>query len=76
LLVAAEVPSSQILVTLMLEAILSSETRFLQEPQSVTSQKTALFEVIIEDIRENEHQDNTDVNKSFHGQNVKLQRRV
>jgi hypothetical protein len=43
LLVTATVPSSLILVTLRMEAIRSSETRLLQEPHGVTSQKTALF---------------------------------
>jgi hypothetical protein len=37
------VPSSPILVTLMKEALSSSETRFLQEPHGVTSQKTPFF---------------------------------
>jgi hypothetical protein len=36
------VPTSPILVTLMMETIHSSET-FLQEPHGVTSQKTELF---------------------------------
>jgi hypothetical protein len=45
LLSANVVPSSQILVTVMMEAIRSSETRFLQEPFGVTSQKTAFFTV-------------------------------
>jgi hypothetical protein len=34
---------SPILVTLMIEALSSSETWFLQEPHGVTSQKTAFF---------------------------------
>jgi hypothetical protein len=42
LLVTANVPSSPILVTLMMEALSSSET-FLQEPHGVTSQKTPFF---------------------------------
>jgi hypothetical protein len=37
------VPSSPILVTLMMEALGSSERRFLQEPHGVTSQKTPCF---------------------------------
>jgi hypothetical protein len=40
---ASVVPSSPILVTLMKEALGSSETRFLQEPHGVTSQKTPVF---------------------------------
>jgi hypothetical protein len=40
---ACIVPSSPILVTLMKEALDFSETRFLQEPHSVTSQKTPFF---------------------------------
>jgi hypothetical protein len=43
LLVMASIPSSPILFTLMMEALSSSETRFLQEPHGVTSQKTAYF---------------------------------
>jgi hypothetical protein len=39
LLVAADVPSSPILVTLMKEAL----SRFLQEPHGITSQKTPFF---------------------------------
>jgi hypothetical protein len=45
LLVTANVPSSPILVTLMMETLRSSETSFLQEPHGVTSQKTAIFTV-------------------------------
>jgi hypothetical protein len=42
LVVTANVaPRSLILVTLMMEAIRSSETSILQEPHGVTSQKTA-----------------------------------
>jgi hypothetical protein len=37
------VPSSPILVTLMKEALRSSETSVLQEPYGVTSQKTPFF---------------------------------
>jgi hypothetical protein len=37
------VPSSPILVTLMMEAIHSSETRFLQGPRGATSHQTAFF---------------------------------
>jgi hypothetical protein len=36
-------PSSPIHVALMMETVRSSETRFLQEPHGVTSQKTAFF---------------------------------
>jgi hypothetical protein len=43
LLVTANVPSSPILVTLMKEALSSSETSFLQEPHGVTSQRTPFF---------------------------------
>jgi hypothetical protein len=44
LLVTANfVPSSPSLATLMMEAICSSETRFLQESHGVTSQETAFF---------------------------------
>jgi hypothetical protein len=44
LLVTANVfPSSPVLVTLMMEALSSSATRFLQEPHGVTSQKTEYF---------------------------------
>jgi hypothetical protein len=44
LLVAASVvPSSPILVTLMNEALGSSETSVLKEPRGVTSQKTAFL---------------------------------
>jgi hypothetical protein len=39
-------PSSPILVTLMKEALPSSERRFLQEPHGVRSQKTPFFIVI------------------------------
>jgi phospholipid N-methyltransferase len=37
------VPSSPILVTLMMEAIHFSETWYLQDPHGVISQKTAFF---------------------------------
>jgi hypothetical protein len=37
------VPSSPILVTLMMEALSSPKRRFLQEPHGVTSQKTPFF---------------------------------
>jgi hypothetical protein len=40
---ANAVPSSPILVTLMMEALQISETRFLQGPHGVTSQKTAFL---------------------------------
>jgi hypothetical protein len=43
LVTAKVVPSSPILVTLMLEVLSSSETSFLQEPHGVTSQKTPFF---------------------------------
>jgi hypothetical protein len=39
------VPSSPILVTLMMEAIHFPKRRFSQEPRDVTSQKTAFFTV-------------------------------
>jgi hypothetical protein len=37
------VPSSPILVTLMMKTLSSSESQFLQEPHCVTSQKTPFF---------------------------------
>jgi hypothetical protein len=43
LVTASVVPSSPILVTLMMEALSSSETSVLQESHSVTSQKTPFF---------------------------------
>jgi hypothetical protein len=43
LIVMAKVPRSAILVTLMIHALRSSETRFLQEPQGVISQRTTFF---------------------------------
>jgi hypothetical protein len=43
LLTANVVPSSSILVTLMMEVLGSSETRFLQEPCDVIFQKTPFF---------------------------------
>jgi hypothetical protein len=43
LLVTAEVSSSPILVTLMMEALSSSETSVITEPYGVTFQKTAFF---------------------------------
>jgi hypothetical protein len=43
LVTASVVPSSQILVTLMKEALISSETRFLPEPHGITYQKTPFF---------------------------------
>jgi hypothetical protein len=43
LLVTANVPSSPILVTLMMEALRSPKRWLLQEPHGVTSQKTAFF---------------------------------
>jgi hypothetical protein len=43
LVTASVVPSSPVLVALMKDALNSSETRFLQEPYGVTSQKTAFF---------------------------------
>jgi hypothetical protein len=39
--VTANIPSSLILLTLMMEALGSSETSVLKEPQDVTFQKTA-----------------------------------
>jgi hypothetical protein len=43
LVTASVVPSSLILVTMMKEALSSSETRLLQEPRGITSQKTPFF---------------------------------
>jgi hypothetical protein len=43
LVTATVLPSSPILVTLMKEALSSSESRFLQESLGVTSQKTPFF---------------------------------
>jgi hypothetical protein len=43
LLITAKVPTPLILVTLMMEAIRSSETSVLIEPLGVTSQKTVFF---------------------------------
>jgi hypothetical protein len=43
LVTANVVPSSLILVTLMMKALSSSEHRFLQEPHGVTSQKPPFF---------------------------------
>jgi hypothetical protein len=41
------VPSSPILITLVVEAIRSSESLFLQEPHGVTTQKTPFFTGIL-----------------------------
>jgi hypothetical protein len=46
LVTASVVPSSPILVSLIKEALRSSETSFLQEPHGVTSQKSPFFIVI------------------------------
>jgi hypothetical protein len=46
LVTANVVPSSPILVTLIMEAIFTSETSFIPESYGVTSQKTAVFIVI------------------------------
>jgi hypothetical protein len=43
---ASVVRSSPILVTLMKEALSSPKRRFLQEPHSVTSQKTPFFIIL------------------------------
>jgi hypothetical protein len=43
LVTAYTVTSSMILVTLMMEALSSSDSRFLQEPHDVTSQETEFF---------------------------------
>jgi hypothetical protein len=43
LLVTAKVPTSLILVTLMMEAIIPLKRRFLQEAHGVTIQKSAFF---------------------------------
>jgi hypothetical protein len=45
LLVTANVPSSPILVTLMMEVLSSSKRLFLQELHGVTSKKTPFFRV-------------------------------
>jgi hypothetical protein len=47
LITASVVPSSPILVTLKKEELSSSETSVLQQPHSVTSQKTSSFIVTI-----------------------------
>jgi hypothetical protein len=51
-------PSSSIPVTLMMEAIRSSETRFLQEPHGETSKNTTFF---------NKQDDSSNNNKYFGG---------
>jgi hypothetical protein len=43
LVTANVVPNSPILVTLMMDAIVSPKSRFLHEPHGVTSQKTTFF---------------------------------
>jgi hypothetical protein len=43
LVTANDIPSSAILVALMMEAIRCSETSVLQQSQDVTSQKTEFF---------------------------------
>jgi hypothetical protein len=43
LVTANFIPTSPIFVTLMMETIHSSDTRFLQEPRGTTSQKTAFY---------------------------------
>jgi hypothetical protein len=43
LFTANVVPSSPILVTLMMEALSPAKRRLLQEPQGITSQKTPFF---------------------------------
>jgi hypothetical protein len=52
LLVTANVPSSLILVALMMEVIRPCETWFLQEPHGFTSQKTGFFIVTAVKISE------------------------
>jgi hypothetical protein len=47
LVTAKVVPSSLILVTLMRRRYVPPKRRFLQEPHSVTSQKTAFFIVTL-----------------------------
>jgi hypothetical protein len=47
LVTANVVPSSTIIVTLMMEALRSSETLFLQELHGITSEKTALFKLAL-----------------------------
>jgi hypothetical protein len=39
----ANVPSSPILVTLMIEVLVPPKLWFLRDPQGITSQKTAFF---------------------------------
>jgi hypothetical protein len=52
LLVTANlVPSSPILITLMLEELGSSEISFLQETHGVISQKTAFFKANLDQIK-------------------------
>jgi hypothetical protein len=45
LLNTADVPSLLILFTLMMEALYSSKTSFLQETHGITSKKTAFFKM-------------------------------
>jgi hypothetical protein len=47
LITANVVPSSLILVTLMMEALYSSETSVSQEPHGITSQKTAFHQAVL-----------------------------
>jgi hypothetical protein len=47
LIVTANVPSSPILVTLMMELLVPPKCWFLQEPHGVTSQKTAFFKLTL-----------------------------
>jgi hypothetical protein len=50
LVTANNVPSSPILVTLMMEVCVPPKRRFLQEPHGVTSQKMAFFLVHIQRV--------------------------
>jgi hypothetical protein len=53
LVTASVVPSSQILVTLMKEALGFSETSVIQEPHGITSQKIPFFSVGL--VKDTEH---------------------
>jgi hypothetical protein len=46
LVTASVVPSSLFLVSLMMEALVPPNRRFIQEPHGITSQKTPFFTVI------------------------------
>jgi hypothetical protein len=51
LIVTANIASSPIFTTVMMEALRSSETSFLHEQHGITSQKTAFFIVRRENLR-------------------------